>query len=156
MGCVSPLRWRLLLTCLQLYGAPLGLPLVVSETAAAYTYDPSTGDALSGGANEHDMKLDWLQQLTDGSLKAAVPSLISINWVRWVFPRLLRRADEGSQFEIVKDESAGPHHTQIHTEDFRLLLSVPDLSKSAVSFFTVAEETNGTTPVPSIRPSIIF
>lgn len=145
-----------LLTRSQLYGTPLGLPLVVSETAAAYTYDPTTGEALRGGADEHDMKLNWLQQLTDGTLKAAVPSLISINWVRPARDRLYRPADEGSQFEIVKDESAGPHHTQMHTEDFRLLLSVPDLSQSAVSFFTIAEERNGTTPVPSIRPSIVL
>lgn len=76
----------------------------------------------------------------DGSLKQAVPSLISITWVRSMSSYVYLHAAyrHWLQFDIIKDENGGTNDASggsaIKTEDYRLFTGQPAVAKAALDF----------------------
>lgn len=91
--------------------------MVISETAASYTYNRWTKLPVTGGASEYEIKMRWLHLLLDRYIKSVVPNLRAMIW-----------------FEVIKDENA-TGNTAVRTEDFRLVLGTKKLSQGAYSFF---------------------
>lgn len=94
-----------------------GKPIVVSETAACYTYYEGTNIPVEGGVDEIKIKMTWLHLLLDAYIKKLVPALQAVIW-----------------FEILKKENA-TGNTPMRTEDFRLVMGNPDLANKVRQLF---------------------
>lgn len=131
----------------KLYASGQGLPMILSETGASYvrrlfllafclvmpnadvvlspplqTTILQTGKPESGGASEHDIKMEWLRQLLSCDILRSVTSLKAITW-----------------FEVIKDENA-TGNTITKQEDFRLISTTDKtLNSDALKYLSNAD-----------------
>lgn len=87
----------------SLFGSAQHKPMILSETAAAYTRDPVTNVPAVGNATESEIKWDWLWQITGPEIRQALPYYRALCW-----------------FEIIKNENAAGN-SAVKTEDFRIM-----------------------------------
>ncbi|KAK9900271.1 glycoside hydrolase family 26 protein [Cystobasidium minutum MCA 4210] len=122
----------------QLYGSAQEKPVILSETAAAFTRDATTFEAAPGNATENQIKWDWLWQITGPEIREALPYYRALCW-----------------FEVMKNENAAGN-SAIKTEDFRVLTGNGTIGLRSRNYFASASlVTNYVQPPISLQGSLM-